>query len=475
MKRGVLVLLVFLGLAAIADARPGGGHSSSGGGRSSSSSRSSSGGYRSSGGGGGGGGSWEIALIAIGIMVVISIIKTKTEDKDWSSGAISYTPPPPQPSANLATLAQRDPDFSLPAIEDFVFQLFAAAHRARSSPAELNKLQPYLDPRVISLLAGMGAAPSQVVIGTLRLIAYKQASTPPADLLVFHVEATLFTHKPSYVIEEWTLTRAPNVKSKPPVSARTWPCPNCGAPWQGDIVRKCQHCGEVMETGRFDWSVSWIARRSEKSVLASLTGTVAEYGNHLPTVYRTDAMELMQAITADDPHVTFEAVRARVALIYARMNQGWNERNLIYIRGLATSALQDYLDYWLKEYQRQGLHNRLDNARIEYIELAKVTRDRHFDAITMRVRAVGNDYTLDAKGKVVGGSKTDDRHYTEYWTVLRSSSRRGPVNNTPSCPNCGAGLQINDTGACTHCNAMIESGNFDWILSKIEQDDNYVG
>jgi len=30
-------------------------------------------------------------------------------------------------------------------------------------------------------------------------------------------------------------------------------------------------------------------------------------------------------------------------------------------------------------------------------------------------------------------------------------------------------------GACTYCGAHVTSGEFDWILSKIEQDDSYRG
>lgn len=417
-----------------------------------------------------------IVLIVVCVIVFgVKVATAKARETDWSSGAISYTPPAPKQSADLSPLVARDPDLSLPALEDFVFQLFAAAHRGRGDPKALMALQPYLDPRVAHHLASRGPSPSQVVIGTLRLAEYRQLKDNAGDAIVFHIEATLHTDRPTYVTEEWTLSRGVNVKSKPPVTARTWPCPNCGAPWQGDIIRKCQHCGEVMDTGRFDWCVTWIGVRSEKAVLASLTGTVPEYGNELPTVFRADAVRQMQAITADDPQVSFDAVRARVGLIYARLNDGWNTRDLAPVRGLTTVALRDYLAYWIKEYARQSLHNRLDNARIEYIELAKVTRDRHFDAITMRVRAVGCDYTLDAGGSVVGGSKSAERRYTEYWTVLRSSSRRGPVTTTPACPNCGAPLAISNTGACTHCDAVIESGSFDWILSKIEQDDTYVG
>lgn len=484
-RAAALAVIAIIVLAAVADARPGGGHSSSGGGRSSSSSRSSSGGgggFRSSGGGGGsfsgggGGGIGMLVLVTVVVIIVVAVNVAKSNTDNWSSGAISYTPPPPPPApANLDSLATRDPDLSIPALEDFVYQLFNQAHRRRGSPEDLTLLQPWLSQTVIDSLLLRAPAPSQIVIGTLRLASYRHDPVHERDVLRYQIEATLFTDPPSYITEEWTLVRGDKVVSKPPATTRTWPCPNCGAAWQGGNDRTCQHCGEAMTTGKFDWFVDRVTVTSQKAVLASLTGTVEEYGNDLPTVFRGDVSKQMAAITADDPQVTVEAVGARVALIYAKLNEAWNAQDMKLARGLTTVALRDYMDYWIKEYQRQGLHNMLVNASIESIQLAKVIRDRHFDAITLRVRAGGNDYTLDRGGSLVGGSKTFVRQYTEYWTVLRSSSRRGPVTATPTCPNCGAPLQITDAGACGHCDAMVENGQFDWILSKIEQDDTYQG
>jgi hypothetical protein len=43
------------------------------------------------------------------------------------------------------------------------------------------------------------------------------------------------------------------------------------------------------------------------------------------------------------------------------------------------------------------------------------------------------------------------------------------------CPNCGAPLEINQVGECRYCNAAVTSGRFDWVLSRIEQEDEYAG
>jgi len=230
-----------------------------------------------------------------------------------------------------------------------------------------------------------------------------------------------------------------------------------------------------VEVGKFDWCVEDIAVESETRALASLTGTIAEYGNDLATVVDPAAHTMLSQISADDPAVTFETLQPRILLVYQQLNTAWNARDLTPVRGFVTAALRNYLAYWLHEYEHQGLHNTLTEARVSEMDLAKVTRDRYYDAITVRIFADGFDSTSDAKGRVVGGSTSDRRAYTEYWTFLRSSTRRGPVTTTPACPNCGAPLAISDIGDCTHCGVAVENGSFDWTLSKIEQDDNYAG
>jgi hypothetical protein len=108
--------------------------------------------------------------------------------------------------------------------------------------------------------------------------------------------------------------------------------------------------------------------------------------------------------------------------------------------------------------------------------MAKITSDKHYDAITVRLYASGLDYTLtDPGGEVVAGSRTRERHYTEYWTLIRGSSRTGAARTDLACPNCGGPLAISMAGSCEHCRAKVTSGEFDWVLSRIEQDEAYAG
>jgi hypothetical protein len=157
------------------------------------------------------------------------------------------------------------------------------------------------------------------------------------------------------------------------------------------------------------------------------------------------------------------------------MQQAWSSLAWDQARPFLSDNLWQAQSYWLEAYRQGGLRNLNENARIVQLELVRVAADRWYDAITLRVHATGFDYTVDASNTIVGGSREKERAYTEYWTLIRSATAKGPARTDPVCPSCGGPLAINMAGQCTHCQVKVTSGEFDWVLSRIEQDDTYAG
>ena len=58
---------------------------------------------------------------------------------------------------------------------------------------------------------------------------------------------------------------------------------------------------------------------------------------------------------------------------------------------------------------------------------------------------------------------------------MRSAARKGAPKSDPTCANCGAPLHVTMAGECEHCGVHVTGGEFDWVVSKIEQDDTYRG
>jgi hypothetical protein len=305
-----------------------------------------------------------------------------------------------------------------------------------------------------------------------------RAGQPSFVTIAIQFEANVATTSATYFsVETWVFARDASRRSKPPDATRGFPCPNCGAPWQSTATgtQQCANCGQIVDNGRFDWIVRDIHVQSLDERPPTLTTEVPERGTDLPTYRQPDVearfREKIESSADDRP--TFET---RLAMIYTELNKAWSEGKLAPIRGFVSDGLYDYLQYWIDAYQAQGLRNALVDMRITKTELAKVVRDTYFSSVTVRIWGTGKDFVVHgATGKVVRGSKRRERAYSEYWTLIRSASRTGPARTDKRCNNCGAPLQITMAGACSHCGAHVTSGEFDWVLSKVEQDDSYRG
>ena len=496
---GLLILLV----PCLAHARPGGGEGYSGGGSGDS------------GGGGGDGGLvfllirlliWLIfhhPLIGIPLTIVVVIVfmrwNKKGAPQSWDSARSAPPPPPPQrlPSQDLEAIRALDPDFSIVLFDDFVYALYARAHQARANRRDLDALAPYLSEAARTALARrepaatpvdpIEARVTAVVVGALRVLDVILPGPPagptpdPRVRVVLEIEANLTlgaagSERTQYVKERWRLVRGANVLTKPPQQVRSFHCPNCGAPFAPTGSDRCEYCGEVVSGGRFDWTVESIEAVRAEARPPALTGTVQEVGTDWPTIFQPDLPARRAELLREDPTAADEALAARLQLIYGELNTAWTNLDLAPIRPYVSDGLFDYLQYWISAYKAQGLRNVLEGMTLTNVTLAKVVRDRWYDAVTFRIWGTGRDSTLRvADGQTVGGDPRNNRTYSEYWTLIRGAGVRGAPRTDKTCPNCGAAHDTNMAGQCAHCGAKITSGEFDWVLSKIEQDDSYTG
>ena len=503
--------LVLAVLFAVLDAhaRPGGGESYSGGGGGGG------GGYGGGGGSSGGNGAfgalllfifselpWPLKLLIIGgVVMVYAVNRARTARmQDWSSGGagnwvirrpglVSSLPqPPPGGSAfsarrQLEELRRFDPEFSVALFEDFLYALYAHVEYARTGRAE--RLSAYLAPDVLARLRAVRVAEVHtVIVGAVSFTGVRGLDGGEGQVEVdVEIESNVATvaaptqpERTSYRRERWTLGRRKDARSRPPARARILACPGCGAPLDAVVEGTCTHCKRLVSSGDFDWVVRAAEVAEEQERGPMLTTEVPEQGNDLPTVFDPDVKARYAALSRKDPFFQWPAFEARVGLVFQEFQAAWTQRDLLKMRPYFTDALFDTQRYWVEAYRAQGLRNVTDRARIERLELARVASDRWFDALTVRIRATGMDYVVrDQDQKVVRGSTGRERRYTEYWTFLRGAARAAPTHTAPECPSCGAPLAVGMAGDCRYCRATVTTGEFDWVLSRIEQDDAYRG
>jgi predicted lipid-binding transport protein (Tim44 family) len=427
-----------------------------------------------------------LTLLALLLYLVWSA-RQRDRFPDWASREPDQPPPPPRPSTpkrkHLERLRELDPNFSIVLFEDFLYALFAKVHEARGNGA-LDGLAAYVPANLRRRLAGGGLRDVKaVVIGAFDVtgVIGVVRDTPEVRVAVsftanYTEVASDGTEQAFYVVEAWEVTRKRGALSPPPEKTRTFGCPNCGAPLENVEGSTCSKCGQVFDTGEFDWRVASIEVQEKEARPPQLTEQTEEYGNDLETIIDRDARENLAALQVKDPAFAWEGFVARVRLVFSELQVAWSERAWKRARPFVSDALFQTQLYWMDAYASQGLKNVIEEPEVVEVQMAKVTCDAWFDAVTVRVYATSLDYTVSEKdGNVVTGSKQRHRRYTEYWTLIRGSSRTGAARATPECPNCGAPLDVNMAGTCRHCSAKVTAGEFDWVLSRIEQDDVYAG
>ncbi|HEX8710206.1 MAG TPA: Tim44-like domain-containing protein [Pyrinomonadaceae bacterium] len=503
----VALLALFL-FSTEALARVGGGQSY-GGGRSSG---------RSGGGGSGGGGGFIIWILLrlvmltveyplIGIPLDIIIIggfiyyyfkKAAAPPSVCSSEASGVTPTPGPGSSTekrgftqeFNQLRRFDPNFSEITFTDFCYALYARAHDARGrGNLGLDQLSPYISEGARGALIQRNPphlqAVTGIIIGSMQVTGVHGLASPVVTISVdFETNYTEITAQNGkrggemtyYVRERWHLERKRDVLSPPPAQATALHCPRCGAALMKDAAGACAFCSAKIESGEFQWFVRSIEllNREERGPL--LTSNVPEVGTDYRSIVQPHFLNIARHFEQHNPTFKWGEFEARVRLIFNELQAAWSSLDWERARPHETDNIFQMHQYWIEAYKRQGLRNALDQLQITRMQPVKIREDAFYNSITMRIWAQGCDYTIDSSGKVVSGSPTKLRQWSEYWTFIRNrQARPAHARADLNCPNCGAPLKINVTGICEYCLGKVTSGEFDWVLSKIEQDESYAG
>lgn len=193
----------------------------------------------------------------------------------------------------------------------------------------------------------------------------------------------------------------------------------------------------------------------------------------------TNYSELMpiETIRDTDPNFSEAAIKEKIANLYVRMQDAWQDKDFECMRPFMTDSLYSQFKLQLDEIIRSECTNYVDRIAVLDIELSGWRSDEVVDAIVAIVNTRIVDFTLNDKtGKLVSGSKTTEKFMTYEWTLIRSKGMTTPVPSgegsedtvTIHCPSCGAPVEINQSAKCPYCDSVINAGDYDWVISAIK-------
>ncbi len=267
--------------------------------------------------------------------------------------------------------------------------------------------------------------------------------------------------------ERWTFTRSAAARTATNGGVIAAKCPACGAELRLGLDGVCAHCKASVTNGAVDWVVSDVQP-------AAFMGYSADSSLGLAAVTVADGVA---TLTSADMDFAMPAFEARVKAAFLALQDAWCNQKLDAGRAFMSPGAYFSWSAQLESMMSEGRRNVLEHLEVRSVEPIRVIHGRVFDDLTVRIAAVAADFDVDGSGKIVFGDRSV-RPFKEDWTFQRSvgvatSNKPGTLENT--CPNCGAPVSLTQLGECRYCKAAVTSGRFDWVVSRIDQEDGPAG
>jgi uncharacterized tellurite resistance protein B-like protein len=192
------------------------------------------------------------------------------------------------------------------------------------------------------------------------------------------------------------------------------------------------------------------------------------YANQL----QNNLAETINIIKSRDENFSVEALTDRIKTGFMKVQNAWAAQDVKPVRYIMSDGVYERFSIQLGIQKNSKIINKMDNIEFIMAQVVAAETDHYFDTVHFMVTASASDYYVNSEtGKMIYGSANSEV-FTEYWSFLRrpgakTLSKGGLFEGR--CPNCGTSLDISDSVTCPSCDAIVNSGEYDWVLAEITQ------
>ena len=216
--------------------------------------------------------------------------------------------------------------------------------------------------------------------------------------------------------------------------------------------------------------VGVIVYQSSKGGYSAHVSSTIRRGLEVDSVTRLE--KGLESIRQRDPAFNLEAFFSRCHDLLPNVQGAWSGQDMSSVRHFLSDGVFDRFALQLEMQRASGVRNEMRDVRVLGARLVGSASDRFFDTLHVAITAEAVDtlVSLDGGNLLQGDGAPEE--FTEVWTFLRrpgaqTLARPGLLEGY--CPNCGNKLQLSTSITCESCQALINSGEYDWVLSEITQ------
>ena len=253
--------------------------------------------------------------------------------------------------------------------------------------------------------------------------------------------------------EIWSFVRCRGTQTKADRSLLAGRCPNCGSPVELNQFGHCQACGSVLRSGAYDWVLSEITQACEWR--EGISDAVVEVARDYRQRY--------------DSRFSAQQLEDRAAVILARKGLADLSGNLNALRKVASPE-------FCRVYQGLLEEQFIGDISVGSLDLLGILTERQSHYALLEVRWAGRVFVRSAAGALSSG-----KEWKRAQSVMVLRRAAGVTSNVSAalqsahCPSCGAAEEDLTVDACPFCDAVANTGQYDWVLEAFVARESLAG
>lgn len=204
--------------------------------------------------------------------------------------------------------------------------------------------------------------------------------------------------------------------------------------------------------------------KGDEGFFSELTGDISKPKNNN-----------LDVIRKNNPDFSESQFLSKVKHAFHEIQSAWNKKDLSGVRSYISDGVWQRFNTQFTMMNQLEQTNRLENVFVQECFIENCEQDGVFDIIHVAIKASMKDYFECALDPSMNSGGSEE--FVEYWSFIK---KRGTFNkdlyNSNDCPACGAPIEENlgEVARCPFCQTLLNSGEYDWVLSEITQAEDYL-
>jgi tellurite resistance protein len=199
------------------------------------------------------------------------------------------------------------------------------------------------------------------------------------------------------------------------------------------------------------------------------------------SVSTRDVQGWVNALRLKDPQFELQPLLDKTRQLFLSLQDAWFKRDMSPVRPFLSDATFQRFNVQLQFLAAQGVRDAITDIEVMDVQLIGLDQSQWFDTVHLRVKARMRDTDVPASASeaqaLAAAKRVPLEAFTEVWSFVRkpgAQTRLGEDLFQGKCPNCGAPFKGGAANQCSYCDAIVNSGNYDWTLSEITQGIEHV-